>query len=131
MSVKSPLSSNNESSVANNEPLVSRLANDVRFHSVINRFIEKFGTQFDLMVGSWQRQDFTELAQLSHWLKGSGGTVGFDDFTKPAEALERFASEGNKKRVDSIMLDLQQLASRLVVSESEETVKNSSAEPVV
>ena len=131
VSVKRLLSSNNESPEANNEPLVSRLANDVRFHSVINRFIEKFATQFDLMVSSWQRQDFTELAQLAHWLKGSGGTVGFDDFTKPAEALERFAMEDNKKWVDSIMLDLQQLATRLVVSENEETVKNSSAEPVV
>ena len=33
----------------------------------------------------------TELVSLAHWLKGAGGTLGYDDSTKPAEDLESFA----------------------------------------
>ena len=35
--------------------------------------------------------DLEELALLAHWLKGAGGTVGYDDFSHPAAELEKFA----------------------------------------
>lgn len=113
------------------EPLVSRLAHDKRFHSVIARFVDKFHSQFELMTAAWRQQDFAELARLAHWLKGSGGTVGFDEFTKPAEALERFAKEDNRTKVDRIMQDLQQLATRIAEPDAVETARNKVAEQVI
>ncbi len=114
-----------------NELLVSRLATDARFHPVICRFVEKFHRQYALMTRAWRDQDFAELARLAHWLKGSGGTVGFDEFTKPAEALERFIKAGNKKKVDRIMQELQQLAARITQPDSAETVNKTVPEPAI
>lgn len=52
--------------------------------------------------------DMTELANLAHWLKGAGGTVGYDDFTKPATKLEKSAkadmADEAKQMVDKIKL---------------------------
>ena len=33
------------------------------------------------MHHAWAVGDFSELAQLAHWLKGAGGTAGFPAFT--------------------------------------------------
>ena len=114
-----------------NEPLVSRLASDVRFHPVISRFVDKFHTEFELLLRAWREQDYAELARLAHWLKGSGGTVGFDAFTKPAEALERFSKTGNQKKIDRIMQELQQLAARISAPDAITTVNNTAPETVV
>ena len=40
-------------------------------------------------------EDSAKLADLAHWLKGAGGTVGFDAFTEPAIGLEQLARDGN------------------------------------
>jgi len=43
------------------------------------------------MEQAFSERDWEQLVALSHWLKGAGGTVGFDAFTKPAAALEKSA----------------------------------------
>ena len=40
------------------------------------------------------RGDFAELSRLAHGWRGTGGTLGFDQFTTPTAALERAASDG-------------------------------------
>ncbi len=45
------------------------------------------------MAMSWTQGDFKELARDAHWMKGSGGTAGFHDFTDSAAKLEKFALE--------------------------------------
>jgi len=40
------------------------------------------------------------LSELAHWLKGSGGTAGFDCFTHPASQMEQAAK--NKEAADCI-----------------------------
>ncbi len=113
-----------------NAPLVSRLAGDVRFHSVIRRFAEKFASQLELMQTASRQQDFESLAKLAHWLKGSGGTVGFDAFTKPAEALERYSKQGNAHKVVNIMKEIQILAGLLVVPGESGKLQPSKPEPI-
>jgi len=44
-------------------------------------------------------ENFDELAKLAHWLKGSGGNVGFDGFTQLAASLESSAMAGNREQV--------------------------------
>ena len=39
------------------------------------------------MQAAWERKDLDELARLSHWLKGAGGTVGFDALTEPGKEV--------------------------------------------
>jgi HPt (histidine-containing phosphotransfer) domain-containing protein len=56
------------------------------------------------MEQAYAQGDWEQLAALSHWLKGAGGTVGFDQFTKPAGQLESFA-KGQQADLAGEMLD--------------------------
>jgi len=60
-------------------------------------------------------QDFEQLAALAHWLKGSGGTVGFDVFTKPAANMEAGAKEGSMEAVQTHLAVIKDFAGKIVV----------------
>jgi HPt (histidine-containing phosphotransfer) domain-containing protein len=64
--------------------------------------------------------DFKELANLAHWLKGAGGTVGYDDFTAPARNLETFAKAGDGQGADAALREIRGLALRLVAPEEDD-----------
>ena len=42
------------------------------------------------MEQAWQERNYGELANLAHWLKGSGGTVGFDAFTNSSTRPKKY-----------------------------------------
>ena len=54
-----------------------------------------------------------DLAELAHWLKGAGGTVGYDVFTKPARLLETAAKSRQEGPVLQAMRALLEIASRV------------------
>jgi HPt (histidine-containing phosphotransfer) domain-containing protein len=64
--------------------------------------------------------DFKELAALAHWLKGAGGTVGYDDFTAPARTLETLAKAGDGQGADDALREIRGLALRLVAPEEDD-----------
>src|SRR5262245_23531985 len=72
-------------------PLLSRLAGNARLRPAIRRFATRLDEQLAAMDAAHAAADFKELAALAHWLKGAGGTVGYDDFTVPARNLESLA----------------------------------------
>jgi PAS domain S-box-containing protein len=81
-------------------PLVCSLPmDDSDFRQIVEGFIQRLRDQAVAMQAAWERRDLDELASLSHWLKGAGGTVGFDAFTDPAKKLELLAKQ---KQVDEI-----------------------------
>ncbi|MCK5830147.1 MAG: response regulator [Methylococcales bacterium] len=98
------------------EPICSRLAAIPKFHPIIGTFIQRLKEQVVVMDNALQSQDYEELVDLGHWLKGAGGTVGFDVFTEPAESLEEFAKEENAVVCAEVIIALQQLSKRLVVT---------------
>jgi CheY-like chemotaxis protein/HPt (histidine-containing phosphotransfer) domain-containing protein len=57
--------------------------------------------------------DLAEAALLAHWLKGSGGTAGFDAFTEPAGAMEKAAKEGDASRALDLLTKIDALAVRI------------------
>jgi CheY-like chemotaxis protein len=73
------------------KPVMSRLGPSPRFQKVILLFIEKLKEELIRAQLAWENGNLEELARFAHWLKGAGGTVGFDDFTEPAARLENFA----------------------------------------
>jgi HPt (histidine-containing phosphotransfer) domain-containing protein len=97
-------------------PLVSRLANNPRFSSIIERFAGRLSERLDAMAEARSQRNFDEIASLAHWLKGAGGTVGFDEFTEPAAQLEQFAKAKNAHQIEETIVELRRLADRIVVS---------------
>lgn len=73
-------------------PIVSVLIDqNPKFESIVERFIDRLQEQIQIMDEAYQHNDWTTMADIAHWLKGSGGSVGFPGFTEIAASLETSA----------------------------------------
>jgi PAS domain S-box-containing protein len=108
----------NKSSPDKIEPIYSRLGAIPKFHPVIAKFISRVEEQVSEMHKALHEKDFDALINLGHWLKGAGGTVGYDVFTEPAASLEDFAREESRNGCDEVIINIQQLSERLVIAEN-------------
>ncbi len=105
--------------VADLPPLVSRLdASDARCRSIIENFVERLEEKLLAMEECFDAGDLEGLATLGHWLKGAAGTVGFDAFTQPAEALRLLAREGKPQEIEAALGAIREMADRIVLSGS-------------
>ena len=101
-------------------PIVSRLPlENPRFAEIIQRFIKRLDVQLGFMDLAWEQKNFEELAGLAHWLKGAGGTVGFDAFTEPAKLLEQHAKNQDEHNSRASLDDLRGLSKRIRLAEEE------------
>ena len=109
-------------------PIVSQyLSMGPRFRPVIEKFVQKLDQQLVSMRENSARRDYAALAVFAHWLKGSGGTVGFDEFTEPAKLLEEAAKAENGQLVDTMLTEVEHLLGRVSFPETLE--ENSSDAP--
>ena len=97
-------------------PLVSRLASNPRLQATIEKFVHRLEEKLEAMQACWEAGDFEELARLAHWLKGAGGTVGFDAFGEPAKNLELLAKERKEGEIEASIWELRRLADRIVLA---------------
>ena len=101
-------------------PIVSRLTDaNPRFQKIIESFIPRLHEQLQAMQLAWKAGDFAELADLAHWLKGAGGTVGFDEFTEPALRLETLAKAKSEEGIEETIQELLGLVQRVVLASAE------------
>ena len=113
--------------VADLGPIVSKLPVHIKkFRHIIVRFVKRLDQQLDAIEKAEARGDLKAVAELAHWLKGAGGTVGFDVFTEPAAQLEIHAKKGNAAQIKPSIANLRQLAKRIVAPEGEIEVASSS-----
>ncbi len=108
----------------------SRLAEkNPAFRPIILRFVSRLDSQIDQLEQAIAKDDFVEIANLAHWLKGSGGTVGFDVFTEPAAEMELYAKNKNNKHMETLLEQIKGYASKIVVpgNDSGSTDKKDSA----
>jgi PAS domain S-box-containing protein len=96
-------------------PVISRFANHPRLKTAARRFAARLDEQLQAMERAYAESDFVELTALAHWLKGAGGTVGYDDFTAPARNLETHAKAGDAPGTAAALAELRGLAARLEV----------------
>ncbi|MGB5456548.1 MAG: ATP-binding protein [Gammaproteobacteria bacterium] len=100
--------------VPDSTPLFSRLpTNNPRAASIVERFVQRLSDQLDVMNHARARHDFAQIAEIAHWLKGTGGSAGFDAFTEPAEHLAEAALGHNEASVDEAIAVLRGLADRI------------------
>ena len=102
---------------ATGAPVVSRLAAHPRLRPAIRKFAGRLDEQMVAFETAFAAQDFAEVARLAHWLKGAGGTVGYDEFTEPALKLEQAALAGNANETGAMLREVRSLAARLVAPE--------------
>lgn len=86
---------------------------DPDFREIAEEFAVRLLEKLAAMRAASTRGDDLELAQLAHWLKGAGGTAGFDAFTEPAGELEDAARSGDRGRADGLIDRLAGMATRI------------------
>jgi PAS domain S-box-containing protein len=98
-------------------PIFSKLpSSHEKFRHLIVRFVARLKEQLQTVERARAQGRLQEVAAFAHWLKGAGGTVGFDEFTAPAAKLEKLAkNDGSETDIEQAMTDLHGLAARLVI----------------
>ena len=100
-------------------PIVSRLADHPRLSRVVRTFGRTLPGKLAAMRVALDSGRLDDLADLAHWLKGAGGTVGFDVFFEPAREFERLARAGDAAELERVMRQIQALARRIVIPHGE------------
>jgi two-component system sensor kinase len=98
--------------VATGERIRSRLpVQDRQIAEIVRRFAQTLTDRLEVMRQHLDELNHEALAAHGHWLKGLGGSVGFDVFTEPSKQLETLA----KSKADRVALEevLDELASLL------------------
>lgn len=100
-----------------NSPIASSLPTESpRFRKIVEMFFDRLQNQLEAMKVAHANHDWEELAELAHWLKGAGGTVGFNCFTEPADRLQQLARQRCDAQSASCVKELVDLADRITVS---------------
>lgn len=101
------------STVATDWIYSSVTASNPRFEPIVEKFIERLKTNvLELQIAA-ESADFDKLKALGHWLKGSGGTVGFNQFHSIAADLETAAKAGDLQRCKNQIDKISQVSGRL------------------
>jgi CheY-like chemotaxis protein len=97
--------------------VVSRLPceDDPEFQEIVSEFVRTLHQKLAVMEAALQSNDLQEVALLAHWLKGSGGTAGFHEFTEPAAELEQAARGRLHGRCVRKMEAICSIANRIVL----------------
>ncbi len=115
---------------AQREPIRSRLAQHPRLAKVARSFALQLPAKLQAMAQALAQQDLAELAQLAHWLKGAGGTVGFDAFFEPAREFERHAKAADLLALQIGLKQLQEMADRMEVPAAQPAAQPAAAPAV-
>ena len=107
-----PINSSNDRNLPH-APIVSRLAGNARLQPAIDKFLARLGDQLSAIEQAWLARDFAALASLAHWLKGAGGTVGFDMFTEPAKKLEQLSKARLSEGMEEVVMELNNISARI------------------
>ncbi|MGE0607854.1 MAG: ATP-binding protein [Pirellulales bacterium] len=86
---------------------------DLDFLAIATSFAASLSRKLAAMREAHARGDGKELALLAHWLKGSGGTAGFDAFTKPARELEQACHADDRPQWAVLIGRLENMAARI------------------
>ncbi len=95
-------------------PLISTLPlDDAEFCEIVREFIDRFRQRLVEMRELASQGDYQRLAEMAHWLKGAGGSAGFNDLTEAARTLEQAAKSGDRLAAERAVHILERLADRI------------------
>ncbi len=98
-------------------PIQSTLpADNGKYHHLINSFVTRLNERLESVQQSQSKGDLDAIVDFAHWLKGAGGTIGFNVFTEPSSNLEKLARAGGSAAdIENAIGILRHMANRLVI----------------
>ncbi len=109
----STISTNDATNDADTPVRNSLIERNPQMQGIVDKFLPRLEEQLRSMEKALEERDYPELAQLAHWLKGSGGTVGYDVFTDPAARLEQYAKTTEHEAAEQALAEIRQYALRI------------------
>lgn len=97
------------------DPIFSTLPEEREFREIVVDFIPQLEKKLQDMEAALARGSYGELAGHAHWLKGAGGTCGFNEFSQPSLELEQSAQAKDKQACNACLEVLVTMAQRIVV----------------
>jgi PAS domain S-box-containing protein len=107
-----------ESHEACEPPLISSLLEDPEMEPVVLDFVDVLRRQLPAFRAAVSELKFDELARLAHWLKGTGGTMGYDELSEVAQRLEELAEKQDGHACESHLRRLDRLVARIPLASS-------------
>jgi PAS domain S-box-containing protein len=102
-------------------PLVSTLpTEDLDFREIVEDFTASLRNKLATARAACVAGDLRTVAEFAHWLKGSGGTAGFDAFTRPAGELEMLARRAQSQKIPQRIADLERIAQRIRIDATDD-----------
>ena len=98
--------------------------NDPDYRMIVEMFVDRLRKRVPEMRAAVDGSDYAAIGELGHWLKGAGGTAGFDAFTRPAGALQAAAKTKNAVEIESSMLEIESLVQRIRLESNQVTSEN-------
>ncbi len=92
----------------------SLLAGNPKFRPIVEKFIPRLQEQLSALDTAMIEEDFTVIAEIAHWLKGSGGNVGFDGFIARSLKLEMSAKASDRDRTEMELSEVRRYAHRVI-----------------
>ncbi len=109
------IASSSTEAIVNEAPLVSRLASHPKLSRIVAQFAAGLPARLASMRAAADAGDWASVAETAHWLKGSGGSVGFDAFTQPAKVLESAARQQDAATAHAALAEVEALGARVTV----------------
>ncbi|MGB4710232.1 MAG: ATP-binding protein [Fuerstiella sp.] len=100
------------------QPLYSTLPMEIpEFREIVTEFVHGLPEAMRCIREAWEAREFRTLKELAHKLKGTGGTVGFAQFTNPAMMLQQNAERREEDGTEEFILELEDIAAWVTVAE--------------
>ena len=93
--------------------VTSSLAANPRFSALVERFVGNLRDRSAQLAAAKAAGEWQKVAEIAHWLKGSGGTLGFDVFTDVAAELEHTARSGDEEAAGNAVQHVLALVARI------------------
>lgn len=103
---ESTLDSELESSQTSKTVTSTLPMSDPAFRRIVVGFVADMQTRVMEMQQACQSAEWERLAELAHWLKGAGGTVGFQEFSALAKQLEQTAKLGQEEESGRLITEI-------------------------
>lgn len=87
---------------------------DAEFRDIVDEFVARFQVRLAAMHAALDAGDLVELGSFAHWLKGAGGTAGFQPLTEAAYELELALAAGDTLGATRAMKELDALEEKIV-----------------
>ena len=112
--------------------IVSSLPQGIpEFDSIIASFAIRLDEEIEKLDTAIQEGNFKQVEHIAHWLKGSGGTVGFNQFTDPAKRLEQYSKLRDTNEMLLTLDEIRDLCSRIQPDRNVPCSRSNSADTTV